>query len=61
VHPVTVGPGQTTTLYAVITPSKPGTTIGTLFLDTTSDISPFGSPIPVGDQVAAIPYSYTTG
>jgi hypothetical protein len=61
VHPVTVGPGQTITLYAAVTPSKTGTTRGTLYLDTTTDINPFGTVIPVGDQVAAIPYSYTAG
>jgi hypothetical protein len=58
-HPVIVAPGATTTLYAVITPPKKGTTSGTLFLDTASEMSPFGNAIPAGDQVAAIPYSYT--
>jgi hypothetical protein len=59
VSPVIVGPGQTLTLYATISPTEAGAVEGTLFLDTATDISPFGQPIPVGDQVAAIPYAYT--
>jgi hypothetical protein len=59
VSPVIVGPGQTLTLYATIAPTAAGVVEGTLFLDTATDISPFGQPIPVGDQVAAIPYAYT--
>ena len=58
-HPVIVRPGATTTLYAVIDPSHQGTVSGTLYLDTTGEISPYGNAIPVGDQVAALPYTYT--
>jgi hypothetical protein len=59
VTPVVVSPGQTITLYATISPTAAGTVRGKLFLDTATDISPFGQAIPAGDQVAAIPYSYT--
>jgi hypothetical protein len=59
VSPVIVSPGQTITLYATIAPTAAGPVDGTLFIDTATDISPFGQPIPVGDQVAAIPYAYT--
>jgi len=59
VTPVVVSPGQTITLYATISPTAVGTVHGTLFLDTATDINPFGEAIPAGDQVAAIPYSYT--
>jgi Subtilase family len=59
VTPVIVSPGQTITLYATIAPTVAGAVNGTLFVDTATDISPFGQPIPVGDQVAAIPYAYT--
>jgi hypothetical protein len=59
VSPVIVSPGQTITLYATIAPTAAGAVNGTLFIDTATDISPFGQPIPVGDQVAAIPYAYT--
>ncbi|MFZ0666004.1 MAG: hypothetical protein WAM97_09620 [Acidimicrobiales bacterium] len=59
VSPVIVSPGQTITLYATISPTAAGPVNGTLFIDTATDISPFGQPIPVGDQVAAIPYAYT--
>ena len=58
VTPVVVSPGQTITLYATIAPTATGTVNGTLFVDTATDISPFGQAIPVGDQIAAIPYSY---
>lgn len=59
VSPVIVSPGQTITLYATIAPTAAGSVDGTLFIDTATDISPFGQPVPVGDQVAAIPYAYT--
>jgi hypothetical protein len=59
VTPVVVSPGQTITLYATIAPTATGTVNGTLFIDTATDISPFGQAIPVGDQIAAIPYRYT--
>ena len=59
VTPVVVSPGETITLYATIAPTTTGTVKGTLFVDTATDISPFGQAIPVGDQIAAIPYRYT--
>jgi hypothetical protein len=59
VTPVTVGPGQTITLYATISPTATGAVHGNLFLDAATDISPFAQAVPAGDQVAAIPYSYT--
>jgi Subtilase family/Peptidase inhibitor I9 len=58
-HPVIVGPGRSTTLYAVINPGQSGSVTGTLFVDTASEISPYGNAIPAGDQVAALPYHYT--
>ncbi len=58
-HPVIVGPGQSSTLYAVIAPTAAGATTGTLYLDSASSINPFGNAIPAGDQLAAIPYKYT--
>ncbi|MCU4186085.1 S8 family serine peptidase [Acidiferrimicrobium sp. IK] len=59
VNPVIVQPGQTTTLYAVMKPTAAGPVSGTLYVDTASELSPFGQAIPAGDQVAAVPYSYT--
>ena len=59
--PVTVPGGQTATIPVTITPrGASGTTVsGTLYLDDYND-AVFGSYVdPVGDQVAAIPYSYT--
>jgi hypothetical protein len=60
--PVLVRPGQTTTLYAVITPSaKAGTVVrGILYLDDSSAVSNYGYS-PSGDQLAAIPYAYQVG
>ncbi|GAA1663530.1 hypothetical protein GCM10009765_11300 [Fodinicola feengrottensis] len=70
-HLVTVLPGQTVTLTANITPTGPsGTTVsGTVYVDSlvvgsTSTESGFeyndsGSTEPAGDELAAIPYSYT--
>jgi hypothetical protein len=58
-NPVIVGPGQTTTLYAVIAPVKAGVARGTLYLDSASSLDPFGDAIPAGDQLASLPYSYT--
>lgn len=59
VAPIIAAPGQTVTLHATITPTKAGPVKGTLFVDTAGDISPYGQPIAVGDQVAAVPYRYT--
>ena len=58
-HPVIVAPGRTATLYAVIDPTQAGAVAGTLFVDTASEMAPYGSAIPAGDQVAALPYAYT--
>jgi hypothetical protein len=60
--PVLVQPGQTTTLYAVITPTaKKGSVVrGVLYLDDSSALSNYG-PSPSGDQLAAIPYTYRVG
>jgi hypothetical protein len=60
--PVLVQPGQTTTLYAVITPSAAAGTVvrGVLYLDDSSAVSNYG-PSPSGDQLAAIPYAYKVG
>jgi hypothetical protein len=60
--PVLVQPGQTTTLYVVITPSgKAGSVVtGTLYLDDSSAVTNDGVA-PTGDQLAAIPYAYTIG
>jgi hypothetical protein len=60
--PVLVQPGQTTTLYLVITPSgKAGSKVaGTLYLDDSSAVTNDGIA-PTGDQLAAIPYAYTIG
>ncbi len=60
--PVIVQPGQTTTLYAVITPTaKEGSVVrGVLYLDDSSAVSNYG-PSPSGDQLAAIPYAYRVG
>ena len=60
--PVLVQPGQTTTLYAVITPTgKEGSVVrGVLYLDDSSALTNFG-PSPSGDQLEAIPYTYSVG
>jgi subtilase family protein len=60
--PVLVQPGQTTTLYAVITPSaKVGTVVrGVLYLDDSSAVTNEGLS-PSGDQLLAVPYTYTVG
>ena len=61
--PVIVQPGRSTTIYVTITPSgRAGSVVkGTLYLDDLSSLSPFGEPVPAGDELAAIPYSYTIG
>jgi hypothetical protein len=60
--PVIVQPGQTTTLYAVITPNaaKGSVIRGVLYLDDSSAVTNDG-PSPSGDQLAAIPYTYRVG
>jgi hypothetical protein len=59
---VIVQPGQTTTLYAVITPAATAGSVvrGVLYLDDSSALSNDG-PSPSGDQLAAIPYAYRVG
>ena len=61
--PVIVQPGQSTTIYVTITPTgKKGQVVrGTLYLDDVSSLSPFGQPIPAGQELAAIPYTYKIG
>jgi hypothetical protein len=61
-NPVLVKPGQTVTLVATITPAgSPGQVIsGVLYLDDYSALSNNG-PSPSGDQLAALPYTYTIG
>jgi hypothetical protein len=59
--PITVAAGKSATIPVTITPTgAPGTVVsGTLYLDDYVD-SVFASLVyPTGDQVAAIPYSYT--
>ncbi len=60
--PVIVQPGQTTTLYAVLSPTATvGSVVkGVLYLDDSSAITNFGSS-PSGDQLAAFPYTYKVG
>jgi subtilisin family serine protease len=59
--PVIVGPGRSATIPVTITPSgQSGTKVsGTLYVDDESDILFNSFDEPNGDQVAAIPYSYT--
>ncbi|MBV9194014.1 MAG: protease inhibitor I9 family protein [Solirubrobacterales bacterium] len=59
--PVIVGPGQTGTIPVTITPSGPsGTHVsGTLYVDDTNEFAFQGFYQPSGNDVAAIPYSYT--
>ena len=59
--PISVAAGQTATIPVTITPNAAKGTVvsGTLYLDDYVD-SVFASLVyPTGDQVAAIPYSYT--
>jgi hypothetical protein len=58
--PFTVPPGQSTTLYLTITPNAPsGSRVGgTLYLDDSSQVTQYGTS-PSGDQLVALPYSYT--
>jgi hypothetical protein len=60
--PVTVNPGQTGVIDVTITPSgTPGTVVsGNLYVDDYVDnLPPYGQI--TGDELAAIPYSYTVG
>ncbi|HEY8625163.1 MAG TPA: S8 family serine peptidase [Solirubrobacteraceae bacterium] len=59
--PVQVNPGQVATINVTITPSAPsGTKVtGTLFVDDFSAIAPAAFNNPFGNDVAALPYSYT--
>jgi len=58
--PVTINPGQTTTVNVKITPSGPSGTVvaGVLYVDDfVSGVPPYGNI--TGDELAAIPYTYT--
>ena len=58
--PVVINPGQTATINVTITPSgAPGTVVrGTLYADDfVNGVPPYGQT--AGDELAAIPYSYT--
>lgn len=59
---ITAQPGQTTTLFAVITPlAIRGSVVrGVLYLDDSSALSNRG-PSPSGNQLQAIPYAYKVG
>lgn len=59
--PQIVGPGQTAMIPVTITPKgASGTKVsGTLYLDDYSNIVYQSADLPNGDEVAAIPYSYT--
>jgi Subtilase family len=60
--PVVINPGQTGVINVTITPSgAPGTIVsGNLYVDDLADnVPPFGQQ--TGDELAAIPYSYTVG
>jgi len=62
VTPVLVNPGQTAVIDVTITPAGPAGTVvnGTLYVDSfTSATPPYGQLS--GDELAAIPYSYTIG
>jgi hypothetical protein len=57
-----INPGQSATINVTITPSAPAGTVvsGNLYVDTfDSDVSPFGQI--GGDELAALPYTYTVG
>jgi len=60
--PVVLQPGETATLYATITPTaSPGSVVrGVLYLDDSCALSNNG-PFPSGDQLLAVPYTYTVG
>jgi Subtilase family len=54
-----VPPGATDTIQVSITPTGTGTVSGTLYLDDLTLGSTFGAADPSGQELAAIPYSYT--
>jgi hypothetical protein len=59
---LSVNPGQTAVIEVTITPSGPNGTVvnGTLYVDDlTYGVPPYGQVS--GDELAAIPYSYTIG
>ncbi len=60
-NPITVQPGQTATIPVTIKPAgSSGTAVsGTLYVDDYSNVLFANFLDPIGDQVAAIPYSYT--
>jgi hypothetical protein len=61
-YPVTIRPGETNFIYVTITPSgTPGTVVsGKLYVDDyLDDLPPDGRK--TGNELAAIPYSYTVG
>ncbi len=57
--PVFVNPGQTATIQVSIAPSGSGPVSGTLYIDDFTLGATFGAAFPNGQEVAAIPYSYT--
>jgi hypothetical protein len=59
---VIVNPGKSATIPVTITPGGTAGQIvsGTLYVDDASLVD-FGSLIPNGSQLAALPYTYTTG
>jgi hypothetical protein len=60
--PVTVEPGRAAVMDVTITPAGPAGTVvnGTLYVDSfTSGVPPYGQLS--GDELAAVPYSYTIG
>jgi Subtilase family len=57
--PVYVNPGQTATIQVSITPTGSGQVSGTLYLDDLTLASTFGLADESGQEIAAIPYSYT--
>ena len=57
---ITVGPGLTAVIPIQIRPTgSPRTVRGTLYVDDADVFTVFGSASPNGNQVAALPYSYT--
>jgi hypothetical protein len=62
ISPLTINPGQSAVIQVTITPSGPNGTVvsGTLYVDDlTYGVPPYGQVS--GDELAAIPYSYTIG
>jgi hypothetical protein len=60
--PVVIEPGQSTTVNVTITPGATAGTVvnGTIYVDDfTSEVPPYD--VPAGDEIAALPYSYTVG